>query len=110
VRLCIAAALILGAAPAAAHDQLANGKPVPGWIKSACCGTADAHHLRPDQVTLNNRGEYVVEGYRESLASRFALPSQDGQYWTFYIAIISTTRSRPPSVSSSQWIFRERKS
>ena len=83
MRLCLAAASLLGAAPAVAHDQWANGDPVAGWVKSACCGPADAHHLRPDQVTLNARGDYVVDGYREPLPARIALPSQDGNYWIF---------------------------
>jgi len=30
------------------------------------------------------RGDYVVEGYHEPLAAKFALPSQDGEYWIFY--------------------------
>ena len=84
MRLCLAAAFVLGVAPALAHDQWANGKPVPGWIKSACCGAADVHRLRPDQVTHNARGDYVVEGYHEPLAAKFVLPSQDGDYWIFY--------------------------
>ena len=61
MRLCLAAALLLGGAPAVAHDQWANGKAVPGWIKSACCGPADADHLRPDQVSHNAGGDHVVE-------------------------------------------------
>ncbi|MGO9391448.1 hypothetical protein [Rhodoblastus sp.] len=84
MRLCLAAAFLLGAVPAVAHEQWANGKAVPGWIKSACCGVADAHHLRPEQVALNARGDYVVEGYHEPLAAKFALASQDGDYWIFY--------------------------
>lgn len=84
MRLCLAAAFLLGAAPAVAHDQWANGKAVPAWIRSACCSVADAHHLRPDQVSFNARGDYVVEGYHEPLAARFALPSQDSEYWIFY--------------------------
>lgn len=75
MRLCIAAAFALGAAPAVAHDQWANGKAVPGWVKLACCGPADAHRLRPDQVTHNARGDYVVKGYTEPIAAKFALPS-----------------------------------
>jgi hypothetical protein len=36
--------------PTYAHDYWADGKPVPNWVKTSCCGPADAHHLRPDQV------------------------------------------------------------
>jgi hypothetical protein len=81
LRLCLAAAFVAGVAPALAHDQWANGKAIPDWIKSACCGAADAHHLRPDQVAFNARGEYVID---EPVAARFALPSQDSEYWIFY--------------------------
>ena len=84
MRLCLAAAFLAGVAPALAPDQWSNGKPLPSWIKSACCGAADAHRLRPDQVAFNARGEYVIEGYNEAVAARFALPSQDGDYWIFY--------------------------
>jgi hypothetical protein len=38
------------AATASAHDYWADGKPIPNWVKASCCGPADAHHLRPDQV------------------------------------------------------------
>ena len=93
MRLCLAAAFVLAAAPAVAHDQWANGKAVPGWIKSACCGVADAHHLRPDQVSLNARGEYVVEGYHAPLDVNFAQPSQDGEYWIFYREFIDGSQS-----------------
>ena len=93
MRLCLAAALLLGGAPAVAHDQWANGKAVPGWIKSACCGPADAHHLRPDQVSFNARGDYVVEGYREPLLAKIALPSPDGEYWIFYRDNLDGSRS-----------------
>jgi hypothetical protein len=93
MRLYLAAAFVLGAAPALAHDLWANGDPVPAWVKSACCGPADAHRLRPDQVAQNARGDYVVDGYREPLPARIALPSQDGNYWIFYRENLDGSRS-----------------
>ncbi len=93
MRLCLAAVLVFGAAPAVAHDQWANGKAVPAWIKKACCGAADAHHLRPEQVTFNARGEYVIEGYHAPLGVKFAQPSQDGEYWIFYRQFLDGSQS-----------------
>ena len=93
IRLCLAAAFAVGVATAVAHDLWSNGKPVPGWIKSACCGAADAHRLRPDQVRQNPRGDYVVQGYRDPIAAKFALPSADGDYWIFYRDNLDGSRS-----------------
>lgn len=82
-RLLLAAALAL-ASPAAAHDEWANGDKVPDWVKSSCCGPADAHHLTPDQVHRVSDDYYRVDGYRGTIRASSALPSQDGQYWVFY--------------------------
>ena len=83
---CATIALIggLAASPARAHDVWANGDIVPGWVKSACCGPDDAHHLRPDQVHRVSDDFYMVDGYRYRIPAREALPSQDGDYWIFY--------------------------
>lgn len=83
---CVALALTggLAALPAAAHDVWANGDSVPGWVKSACCGPEDAHHLRPEQVHRVSDDFYMVDGYRDRIPARAALPSQDGDYWIFY--------------------------
>ena len=93
MRLCLAAAFVLGVAPAVAHDLWSNGKAVPGWVKSVCCGEADAHRLRPDQVGRNARGDYVVQGYHDALPAKFALPSEDADYWIFYRDNLDGTRS-----------------
>ena len=45
MRLCLAAVLVFGAAPAVAHDQWAKRQSRPSWIKKACCGAADAHRI-----------------------------------------------------------------
>ena len=93
IHLCLTAAFVVVIAPAVAHDLWSNGKPVPGWIKSACCGEADAHRLRPDQVRQNARGDYVVQGYHDPIAANFALPSADGDYWIFYRENLDGSRS-----------------
>ena len=79
-------ALVALASPALAHDQWADATPVPSWIKVSCCGEADAHHLRPEQV--HDYGDwYEVDGYSGNggkIPHKQALPSQDGEYWVFY--------------------------
>ena len=69
--------------PTLAHDYWANGKGVPEWVKNACCGPADAHHLRPDQVH-RSENYYYVDGYSSRIPAGKALPSEDGDYWIFY--------------------------
>jgi hypothetical protein len=77
-------AFTLSVSGAQAHDYWSNEKPVPGWVKSSCCGPADAHHLRPDQVHRVSDDFYVVDGYVNRIPVAEALPSQDGDYWIFY--------------------------
>jgi len=89
------AALVL-ASPAAAHDQWSNDMPIPAWIKASCCGKADVHHLRPDQVH-QTENYYEVDGYRGRIERKVALPSEDGDYWIFY--------SENGGVQSSVWCF-----
>jgi hypothetical protein len=73
----------LVALPACAHDQWANGAPIPDWVKASCCGPADAHHLTSDQV--HRDGDYYrVDGFLRPIPIAVALPSQDGDYWIFY--------------------------
>jgi hypothetical protein len=84
-RSALVAAITLAAsvAPAAAHDRWANGEPVPAWVKAACCGPDDVHHLRPDQVHQVG-SEYRVDGYPDPIPIGKAQPSPDGDYWIFY--------------------------
>ena len=90
--------------PAHAHDYWADGKAVPNWVKASCCGPADVHHLRPDQVHKVSGDEakklrpryassvgsdllyYVVDGYFRPIyaGAPNVIPSQDGDYWLFY--------------------------
>jgi hypothetical protein len=77
-------AAILFIMPASAHDAWKNGQPIPDWVKASCCGPADAHHLRPDQVHRISADYYMVDGYSRRIPVGQALPSQDGDYWIFY--------------------------
>ena len=74
----------LSASGAEAHDYWSDGKPVPDWVKASCCGPADAHHLRPDQVHRISDEFYSVDGYVRRIPVGQALPSLDGDYWIFY--------------------------
>ncbi len=42
----------LGVGAASAHDMWSNGDPVPSWVKKACCGPEDVHHLSPEPAIL----------------------------------------------------------
>jgi hypothetical protein len=67
-----------------AHNEWADGSKIPDWVKASCCGPADAHHLRPDQVHRVSDDYYMVDGYTHRIPANQALPSQDGDYWIFY--------------------------
>lgn len=69
---------------AMSHDTWSDGKPIPDWVKTSCCGPADAHHLRPEQVHRVSEDYYEVDGYVRKIPAAQALPSQDGDYWIFY--------------------------
>jgi hypothetical protein len=84
VRIAASLAFALFAGAAGAHDYWSDGKAVPDWVKASCCGPADAHHLRPDQVHRVSDDFYTVDGYVNRIPAAQALPSQDGEYWIFY--------------------------
>lgn len=89
-KFLIAAQMIAAGFPAYAHDYWANGVDVPDWVKSVCCGKADANRLRPEQIhqTENSIGKPVYrvtldDGRVIDVPWDRALPSQDGNYWLF---------------------------
>jgi hypothetical protein len=65
------------------HDKWANGNPVPTWVKSACCGPDEAHHLDLSQVRKVKSG-WRVEGITNIVPEDRVYPSQDGQVWGFW--------------------------
>lgn len=87
---CVILAVLEGAG---AHDVLANGQPVPAWIKSACCGPQDFHILTPDQVHETSGG-WRIDGYRELIPYGKELPSEDGTYAIFYMDYADGSQSR----------------
>jgi hypothetical protein len=64
---------------ASAHDKGCDGNPVPGRIKLDCCGEADEHQLKPEQISRGLNDEYIVsfEGYTFVVPADKALPSND---------------------------------
>ena len=81
--LGVAAVLACASATARAHDRWADGEPVPAWVREQCCGPADAHHLRADQVHRTPEG-YVIDGYAYRIPEPRLDPSPDGEWWLFY--------------------------
>jgi hypothetical protein len=69
--------------PAFGHQKWANGQPVPVWVKTACCGPNDVHHLTKDQVHEESDG-WHIDGYPEVIPIGTAQSSPDGDYWIFY--------------------------
>jgi hypothetical protein len=64
---------------ASAHDKGCDGNPVPAAIKLDCCGKADEHRLKPEQISRGPDGEYIVrfEDYKFVIPADKALPSND---------------------------------
>ena len=89
------AALVLAmvsCVPALAHDRLADGSPVPDWIKKSCCGPQDYHPLTPDQVQARPDGWHVA-GYNKVVPYGKELPSPDGTYAGFWLDYGDGTQS-----------------
>ncbi len=78
-----AAAILLMGSGAHAHRVWADGTPVPEWVRNACCGPSDVHHLVPAQVHVTPTG-YRVDGIHELVPFAKTLASEDGEYWIFY--------------------------
>jgi hypothetical protein len=64
---------------ASAHDKDCDGNPVLGRIKVDCCGEAEEHRLKPEQIRRGPNDEYIVsfEGYTFVIPADKALPSND---------------------------------
>ena len=96
---------------ASAHDKDCDGNPVLGRIKVDCCGEAEEHQLKPEQIRRGPNGEYIVsfESYTFVIPADKALPSNDGCSHIFFpnrlvvttTAIMSAIRGRRTSAASS---------
>ena len=64
---------------ASAHDKGCDGNPVPVAIKLDCCGKADEHRVKPEQIRRGADDEYIVsfEDYTFVIPADKALPSND---------------------------------
>jgi hypothetical protein len=82
--LILATCLVIGSiSELDAHDIWSDGSIPPAWIKSACCGKADAHILGPSEYWIDAGGFHIV-GIDKVTPLDQVLPSQDGQVWAFY--------------------------
>jgi len=70
-------------APAVAHDQWADGSPIPAWVSKYCCGAADAHRLKVSQI-YRVEGGWRAEGHDYLIREHEVLPSLDEHVWLFY--------------------------
>lgn len=66
------------------HDFWSNGERVPDWVKAACCGPADAHHIKKSAVHIKSDG-YHIDGITTVVPIEQALPSMDGGVWGFWL-------------------------
>ena len=62
---------------ASAHDKGCDGNPLPRAIKLDCCGEADEHQLKPEQISRGPNHEYSFEDYTFVIPADKALPSND---------------------------------
>jgi hypothetical protein len=99
LKLCIGAAAICAFgyfhSPAFAHDTWQNGQAVPAWVKSACCGPSDVHHLTSTQVHAMPDG-WHIDGIGTVVPYSKELPSQDGDYWGFWPPWATNVTDKPP--------------
>jgi hypothetical protein len=62
-----------------AHGKGCDDDPVPVRIKLDCCGAAEEHQLKPEQINRGPNDEYIVsfEGYTFVIPAEEAVPSND---------------------------------
>ena len=82
--VCLAFVMQIGIA--SSHQKWADCSTVPKWVRSACCGPNDVHHLTPDQVHRVDGG-YLVDGHDGVIPLSQTDPSQDGDYWLFGVTV-----------------------
>ena len=83
---------------ASAHDNGCDGDPVPVAIKLDCCGRADEHRLKPEQISRGPNDEYIVsfEGYLFVIPADKALPSNDHCSHIFFSNVWVNNSGRDP--------------
>ena len=70
---------------ALAHDYGCDGRPISPAIKAACCGKADFHRLRDDQIHEVDGGYIVVDaGHTFTIPRHDTQPAPDGCPAIFY--------------------------
>jgi hypothetical protein len=81
-------------APAVAHDQWADGSPIPAWVSKYYCGAADAHRLTIKQI-YRVEGGWRADGYAHTIPEDRVLPSEDGDVWLFFRSYKDSYQSTP---------------
>jgi hypothetical protein len=77
---------LLAMRAAHAHDRWSNGEAVPAWVKNACCGPSDVHHIPAEAIHLRADG-YHIDDIGTVVPEKEALPSPDGTYWGFWAPV-----------------------
>jgi hypothetical protein len=93
IRTCGLVGLLLATTSVRAHDQWANGKPIPDWVKQTCCAegyqTIDdrrVHRLMGRDPVTDKWGllGYQVDGFYNVVPVERRFDSEDGLTWIFY--------------------------
>jgi hypothetical protein len=79
----LVAAMVTCPLPAAGHDVWLNRAQVPPWVKKACCGPSEVHHLSADEVHALPDG-YHIDGLATVIPYSRVQPSPDGEFWGFW--------------------------
>ena len=81
--LILCAVSLVGVGSAKPHDFWTTGEPVPPWVKSACCGPSDVHHLKMSAIHIMPDGLHI-DGIETVVPMSRVLPSPDGTAWAFW--------------------------
>jgi hypothetical protein len=71
---------------AQAHDTLADGSPVPSWVKTYCCSESTVHVLDASDVKELPNGYWRVKNFTNLVPPDRVFPSQDSLIYAFYDA------------------------
>ena len=107
VVIAVLAFAAMSIASASAHDKSCDGNPVPVAIKLDCCGKADEHRLKPEQITRGSNDEYIVsfENYTFVIPANKALPSNDHCSHIFFENVWATAGGNQVRVSGRPNVY-----
>ncbi len=105
--IAVLAFVTIAVESASAHDKGCDGNLVPPRVKLDCCGGAEEHRLKPEQISRGANHEYIVsfEDYTFVIPVDKVLPSNDPcshiffpNMWVYDDAGNQVRDPRPPSV------------